>query len=89
MEIQSQIERRWYQRGYDDGKHGWRAYNDTYIDVTGPLIVWRLDRPTRADAYAEGFSDALENHGRKFSPARYLWALLSVLSLALGLAALR
>jgi hypothetical protein len=65
--LQQQIreKRRWYHRGYNDGTKGWHAYNDTFIDVTGPLIVWRLNRSVCADSYAQGFYDALE-----FGPER-------------------
>ena len=87
METQTQEERRWYLRGYDDGREGWIAYNDAYVDTTGPVIVWRLGRSPLADAYAQGFSDALENNAGRLSPRTHLWILISALSLALGLVA--
>jgi hypothetical protein len=61
MEQENREERRAYQYGYDDGRRGWRAYNDTFVDVTGPVIVWKLNSSRYAESYAQGFCDSVEN----------------------------
>jgi hypothetical protein len=64
MEPENRDERRWYLRGYHDGRRGPRAYNDGCVDVRGPIIVWRLRGEAHTAAYAAGFSDGVEDAPR-------------------------
>lgn len=73
-------ERRGYINGYEDGKRGLDAYNDTYVDVTGRLIVWRLNSSHYAKSYRQGFCDGLENPQRRISQQTIAVALFSAVS---------
>jgi len=87
METQTREERRWYARGYDDGRVGLRAYNDANVDLTGSLTVLRFGGSSLSDAYAQGFSDAVQNGARESALNRCVRISVQVVLLALGLAA--
>jgi hypothetical protein len=86
MELQTQDELQSYLRGYEDGKRGLDAYNDSYVDLTGSLTVLRLGHSEMADAYALGFSDGLQNAARR-SVVKHLLLVAAAVVLALGLVA--
>ncbi len=85
MNHQIREELRWYHRGYNDGGKGWINYNDTFTDVTGPLIVWRLNRSRCADSYAQGFYDRLEFGTERTWWSRLIWIAVSIPIVALAL----
>lgn len=78
MQTERHEELRGYQCGYEDGKQGWRAYNDTYVDVTGLIIVWRLNCSRFAQAYAQGFADATENSCHRLKRGKVRAVLASI-----------
>jgi hypothetical protein len=78
MEQEIREERRGYQCGYDDGKRGPDAYNDSRVDVTGPVIVWTLNSSRYAESYAQGFHDALGNGRVKFGRRAIVLLFVSV-----------
>ena len=61
-----------YTRGYNDAARGgdWATYNDSLINVTGPLIIWRLTCLGPEHWYWQGYSDYLED-----STQRSQWKL--------------
>lgn len=83
MNDQNRRELCWYHRGYNDGERGPAAYNDSCVDVTGTVIVLRLNRSTAADCYARGFRDALESQTRRFDSTKLKWLAAFALSLLL------
>jgi hypothetical protein len=78
MQHENQEERRGYMSGYEAGKRGLGAYNDTYINVTGSLIVWRLNSSHYAESYSQGFRDGLENPRRPAPKGTVAVVLFSV-----------